>query len=628
MENQASRYPFDQQGPSETRISESKLTVPTIKQSLTPFPLEQLDLKRNSADFSKSHFLEAQQRRGKASKPIQSAIFDSEILKRRAKGKTKSGEGKVPSHSKNISNLTNELGSMHTYNNSNFSQKRQMRFEKVYNSNSGNARAENRSPGDGEGFEKLNSFTSSHVNLKTQAILSTFLEPKREKAKRPPNPESARTPKAPKRGKVRGTPASGKGGREVVQSINLRSQDFASPKNTSTKAQRIRIKRNNPRWRTKTPKQTPSRASHLGKARHASKSPVFQRKAQGGREEKPAGKRPNDSKKKLCFTQPLFTNQELNEAYHEHVKQKDGGGAELQRPKKKKPSAKSSTPKSPHSRRRKAPERRGKSKPQPRHSKSRPRQPPRQTRPDAKKALLELKQVDAKVNTGLGTLQRRESQQERMRERRRVKKDFALTGVFLPEMDLACKAYFGKLEMGVEMVESLGIRAPKDVHLNLVLPKVEADQMDYVSGFEGMEHIALAALKILEQHKFGFDARKSGAETVRKKETPIVQANIFAFNLSQTFEEKPAKTEGKAETEEDKVRQIFCQPEQNVPHKARPSRPRGGRKSNIFTIDLDASGQDSAAESKAEENPFCSVTLSKGTHSIVLCPRPRTKRRF
>lgn len=573
-----SGYPFFERVPTNPRHNDSKLTIPTIKQSLTPSPFEQTEHKRVSADFSKSQVVQGGDRHSKRKKPTKSAIFGSEMIKLQTEQDKKDGKDPQTRHQKNISNLTNELRSLHTYKNSNLSQKKQMRFEKIFNANC----AEKVETGSGDS----NSAVWTQYNLKKQGFIKSLSDLKKIRIKEF-NPKMENAVGSPNWQRQAGDVHwAQRGQHDLAISCNLKSELLLSPKlESSTIAQHIRIHKKEKKNKWSTANRT---SVHLKANRRVSNVSRANEYGSEKSREGDAKEQPKAPKKKPCFKQLLYTNKDLNEAYEELLK-KNGKEKEEDRKKtRRKTKSRPVTPKSVNGVKKRVSQVSGQVQVERKRATSRSRTPKREEHLDLGKMTGKLRKVSAKVNTGLKQTKRKEIRREKMDEFRRVKKDFMLNGVVLPEMHPRIESDFQKLETCEPMGEILQAFEPKNVDFGVVQSKIEADRVDYISALEPKENIPKEFLHVLRKYRFNFGEGEGERGANEAERTSIDNFNIFGVDRSQSSD---------ADSEEiapsgNRLKTIFAETKLDpleAPHKGRSNLKR---KSNIFTIDLDNSDRE------------------------------------
>lgn len=584
LNGQISGYPFVEEGPTRARHNDSKLTIPTIKQSLTPSPFEK-EQKRVSADFSKSQVVLGGDKHKQTKKPTKSAIFGSEMDKMR-KGKSGgNGEEKRKRHQNKISNLTNELRSLHTYKNSNLSLKKQMRFERFFNANL----AEKAETGSGDS----NSGIWTHYNLKKKEFLKSLCDLKKiQKA----NPKSGKRGQIPTQHKKQRKTQSNQP--ELTFGYNLKSENLLSPKLERTvPSKQIRKKKQ----AEKNRRTTPAKVANSKVNRRTSNARKLDQKE--FLEEKKVNEQVKIKIKKPCFTQLLYTNRELNEAYEELLKKNEKEKDEGKKTRKK-PKSKPITPKSAKRGTLRGSQKFAQMEAERKLKPSRSRTPKQEKHLDLTNMVRKFKKVNPKVNTGLEFRKNREIRREKLDEWRRVKKDFVLSRVVLPEMHLRMEANFQKLELCKTMGEVLVVFEPKNVNFDLVKNKIEEDNVDYISVLEPNENMSSEILQKLHQAQFDFGEEDQTKEALDPSKILIENLNIFKNDKLGTSKEK--------QPIENKIRQIFTEIEAHEPEKPPPNSPHLKRPSNIFTIDLDDSDRNSLAHLESEFSKNRSRHVSKG----------------
>lgn len=114
-----------------------------------------------------------------------------------------------------------------------------------------------------------------------------------------------------------------------------------------------------------------------------------------------------------------------------------------------------------------------------------------------------IKNARPRIDTGLkrkhGAIE-----EEQKHERRRVRKDFALEKIILPQMELRIAANFERFTQQEGMAESLAAREPADLPRKALVQKAAADALDYVSDFDAKDHLAFHVKNALLEFEFDF----------------------------------------------------------------------------------------------------------------------------
>ena len=119
-----------------------------------------------------------------------------------------------------------------------------------------------------------------------------------------------------------------------------------------------------------------------------------------------------------------------------------------------------------------------------------------------KNTTIQLKKVSAKIDTGLQNKEKM-FEDEAIREKRRVKKDYTLDRIVLPEVTLEIDANLNLFMAAQDMTEILMVSEPAELE-EVGVEKVDEDNMDYVSDFDAKDHINFHQKNILSQCGFDF----------------------------------------------------------------------------------------------------------------------------
>lgn len=229
-------------------------------------------------------------------------------------------------------------------------------------------------------------------------------------------------------------------------------------------------------------------------------------------------------KKKIKFTEPIFKKEDLIEAYDNLMKEKDKEKQEGGKPVHKKERHDSN-----------------KKKPTKRETSKAKKKPPIERRKSIvkfdkkseavfskrasspmlykdfnrgmtqfldekgmkKNATSTLKKVAAKVDTGLKHIKSK-FEDEDVNEKRRVKKDYTMDGIILPQIRMDVYQNFELFMAAQDMNEILMVQEPEPMDLGHLVEKAGEDNVDYVSEFDAKDHIGFHQKNILSEYDFDF----------------------------------------------------------------------------------------------------------------------------
>lgn len=549
----------DSRAKTGAKDESSKGTISTKKVSWTKFS-EEMEKKQYAVKFSKSQATQDLEQMVRPHKPIKSAVYDQiyeEYLKNKPRRQLEIDQ-EFRVHRQQISNFSGEIKSLHTYKNSLVSGVNVPMSDGMFLSGRESLPVE-KAAKQGRGRDELGGQSREGlikiegVAWKEKALQSEEKETLQMESKNPfktnMQPRKLGKPNVPRRSSLDldefkskyastgnlfyrkshmlGNRSSrvdlhssqlGGTGKDIKIDVMYQGREPESIR-TSEAIQKERF--NRAVSRGKLGRRASLGVNAMGRRRSMSKSileSVKLLKQNESQEKEKKGEAEKKKKKKVKITDRLFKREDLIEAYDSLMKDKDKDKDREKRdwntrkPAKKPRHAKQDSAKLPLQRR-----------------KTSVLRTKRQTtlhgrragssilQKDVKKSVhqvkdttsvkgkldYKVKNVNARVDTGL----KRKMvvlEDEQKLEKRRVKKDYALEKIILPQMELEINSNFELFMAAQDMTEVLMVQEPQDLHEHKMVHKAEDDRMDYVSDFDVKDHVVFHVKNTLLQFEFDF----------------------------------------------------------------------------------------------------------------------------